>query len=97
MKIFIDLYQIKIHCITHQPIDFVSKEELDKCYLTVHNFVSFKSTIEINPSLNSTNSIYLKFNESSQDQNFHSYISSYNRPFLLELVQKSKNDCLCCN
>ena len=65
--------------IERSPIDYELKV-LDQCYLTVHNFISFKS----DAFLNST-------------QNFKTYIYSYTKPYLLELVQNSTKDCLCCN
>ena len=96
IKIFIDLNDIEKYCQTHRSIDFELKAELEKCYLTVHNFVSFNSTIEINPYSNLSEK-NIKLNESLQNQNFHTYISAYNKPFLIELIQNTKNSCLCCN
>ena len=93
---FIDLSEIEKYCKTHRAIDFELTEQLEKCYLTVHNFVSFNSTIEINPHSNSSET-NIQLNKSLQNQNFHTYISAYNKPYLIELIQHSKNNCLCCN
>jgi hypothetical protein len=69
------------------PIDYQIKD-IDDCYLTVHNFVSMNSTIE-EISANISHDIKNKFN-------FKTYIYSYTKPFLLELIQNSTKDCLCC-
>ena len=84
------------NCNSHKPIDYEVKE-LDQCYLTIHNFVSFNSKFEIQAKSNSSDSINVKFDNNSQIQSFHTYISSYNKPYLLELVQNANKNCLCCS
>lgn len=64
------------------PIDYIIKDNLDQCYLSVHNIISINTSLKNN---NWTNNY------------FHTYISSFTKPFLLELVQNSTQDCLCCN
>jgi hypothetical protein len=70
------------------PIDYQIRD-IDDCYLTVHNFVSINSTIE-EISANISHDINNKLN-------FKTYIYSYTKPFLLELIQNSTKDCLCCS
>ena len=77
----------RLETIERSPIDYELKV-LDQCYLTVHNFISFKS----DAFLNSRD--FFKYNTT---QNFKTYIYSYTKPYLLELVQNSTKDCLCCN
>ena len=62
------------------PLDYELKD-IDKCYLSVTNFVSLKSKY---------------WNYSKDDIEFKSYINGYTKPYLLELVQNSTHDCLCC-
>ena len=62
------------------PLDYELKD-IDKCYLNVHNFVTLKSK---------------NWNYSQNDIEFKSYIYGYTKPYLLELVQNSTHDCLCC-
>ena len=33
-----------LNCKDKQPIDYVLKEKLDECYISIHNFVSFNSS-----------------------------------------------------
>ena len=65
-------------------------EKQEECFITIHNFVKFNSTaiIEKSPGVND---VHWKTN-----QNFKTYIYSYTRPFLIELIQNSTQDCLCC-
>jgi hypothetical protein len=71
------------------PMDYQIKD-IKECYLTVHNFVSINSTIQDQISIKNSTDIVNKFD-------FKTYIYSYTKPFLLELVQNSTNDCLCCS
>ena len=66
------------------PIDSEIKANLEECYLTVHNFVSIKQI-----SQNGT--------ELKNQHNFKTYLYSYTKPYLLELVQNSTEVCLCCD
>src|SRR5882757_1685845 len=93
IKVDFDINDLRNYCKIHQPIDYILKEELDKCYLTVHNFVSLNSTIEVIQQ----NVSNINFKNYSQSEIFHTYISSFSKPFLLELVQNSTQDCLCCS
>jgi|SRR5882757_1110139 len=90
IKVVIDLNGLRNYCMSHQPIDYVLKEEFDKCYLTVHNFISLNSTL-----VQHKNDSNINFNNYSQK--FYTYISSFTKPFLLELVHNSTEDCLCCS
>src|SRR5882757_8210101 len=90
INVVIDLNSLRNYCINHQPIDYIVKEELDKCYLSVHNFISLNSTL-----VQQKNASTLNFNNNSQI--FHTYISSFSKPYLLELVHNSTEDCLCCS
>src|SRR5882762_11684511 len=62
-----------------QPLDYIIKD-LDNCYLTIHNFVSFNSTIN-------------NQNKMETSQSFKTYIYSYTKPYLIELIQNSSKDC----
>ena len=55
--------------------------DLNDCYLTIHNFVSIHN--------NQT------YNNFDQNLKFKSYIYSYTKPFLLELMNNISKDCLC--
>ena len=66
-----------------KPIDFEVKTSLDECYLTVHNFVTINQTLE-----NGT--------ETTNKKDLKTYIYSYTKPYLLELVQNSTENCVCC-
>ena len=63
------------------PVDYEIKN-IDECYLTVHNFITLKSS---------------DWNTSKDDLEFKTYVYSYSKPYLIELVQNSTHDCLCCN
>ena len=65
-------------------------EKQEECFITIHNFVKFNSTaiIEKSPGVNDVHW--------NTNQNFKTYIYSYTRPFLIELIQNSTQDCLCC-
>ena len=93
IKVDFDINDLRNYCKIHQPIDYILKEELDKCYLTVHNFVSLNSTIEVIQQ----NFSNINLKNYSQSEKFHTYITSFSKPFLLELVQNSTQDCLCCS
>ena len=67
-------------CQNELPIDYILKQDLDKCYLKIHNFVSIDSQAKDN----------------STQKNFKTYIYSYTKPYLIELVQNSTENCLCC-
>ena len=66
---------------TRQPVDYIIKD-LENCYLTIHNFVSFNSTLN-------------NQNKMETSQNFKTYIYSYSRPYLIELIQNTSRDCFC--
>jgi len=72
------------------PLDYELKA-MDECYLTIHNFVSFNTTAHVN-RFSSTDPIVWKNNQS-----FKTYIYSYTKPFMIELVQNATKDCLCCS
>ena len=82
----------KIHNGTHSkgPIDYIIKDEIDDCYLSVHNFISIEPIVQYNKS---QKSIFWKFNKSSE--NIHTYISTYTKPYLLQLIKNSSKDCIC--
>ena len=73
-----------------KQIDCEVKNIIDNCYLTIHNLISINTTIEnMNPNGIGKNI--------STKEKFKSYIYSYSKPYLLELIQNSTDDCLCCN
>ncbi len=73
------------------PIDFEAKYKLDECYLTVHNFISINfSSIEKNTNESGEN--YHTFKK----EYFKTYITSFTKPYLIELMQNTSKDCLCC-
>ena len=55
--------------------------ELEDCFLSIQNFV----TVRQNYSLCSKNEFDMK-----------TYASSFSSPYLIQLIQNSKRDCLCC-
>ena len=74
-------------------IDFDPLNEIKDCFLQIHNFVSLNTTLDITTT---NGSIGYKFDKNSNDQNFKTYIQSYSRPFILELIQNGTQDCVCC-
>ena len=78
--IYSDPINIKIEFINNTKANIT---DLDKCYLTIHNFVSIHQKN--------------KFGHSNDSINFKTFIYSYTRPFLLELIQNSTDDCVCCS
>ena len=70
--------------IIEKPIYYELKNINDNCYLTIHNLISINSTIG-------------NGNNISTNEKFKSYIYSYTKPYLLELIHNSTDDCLCCN
>ena len=97
IKISINVHEIDKYFKLHQRFDYETTQDLDECYLTIHNFVAFNSTFDIQQNTNFSESTNLFIKNFTQKQSFHTYISSYNKPFLLEMVQNATNDCLCCN
>lgn len=58
-----------------------SNVDIDKCYLSIQNFVTMR---------------YAKHNVSSEKQfDMQSYITSYSKPYLIQLLQHETKDCLC--
>ena len=94
-KVIFDLNEFKFKSGYSHPIDYIIKEDLDKCYLSVHNLVSFNTTIDL-ISRTTYGFKDIKIKNSSHKQSFNTYISSYTKPFLIELMQNSTKDCLCC-
>ena len=97
IQISFNVHEIDKYFKLHQHFDYETTRDLDECYLTIHNFVSFNSTFDIQPNANFSESTNINVKNVTQKQSFHTYISSYNKPFLLEMVQNATNDCLCCN
>ena len=85
-KISHDIAQINFHNVSNN----CEIERQEECFITIHNFVKFNSTaiIEKSPGVNDVHW--------NTNQNFKTYIYSYTRPFLIELIQNSTQDCLCC-
>ena len=86
-KISHDIAQINFHngsynCDVKRP---------EECFITIHNFVKFNSTAIMKKYPGTNDDVNWKTN-----QNFKTYIYSYTRPFLIELIQNSTQDCLCC-
>ena len=63
--------------------------KIEECFLTVHNFINFNSNV-----LSRNNKSF--DNILKNDQNFKTYVYSYTKPFLIELVQNATKNCLCC-
>jgi hypothetical protein len=87
------LFDINNQSQNQTPVDFILKDPLESCYLSVHNFVSFNTTLDL---LTNDSKSMFQLNQNLNNQNFKTYISSYTKPFLLELVQNSTDNCLCC-
>ena len=66
------------------------KNDSNQCYLTIYNLISIQTTID------EKNKSPKKYNISN-NKDFKAYIYSYSRPYLLEIIQNSTEDCLCCN
>ena len=59
------------------------RNDLKNCFLTIENFITVRQNY--NNSENFLNKFEMK-----------TYASSYTSPFLIELIQNSNRDCLCC-
>ena len=82
------------NCEIENPIDYQIRDSLDKCYLTIHNFIKINSSI-FQLNTNDSNE-KLNFTQNNQ-QSFNTYITSYSKPYLIELIHNSTEDCLCCH
>lgn len=60
-----------------------TNNDLKKCFLSIENFITVRQ--KYNNSQKFINEFEMK-----------SYASSYTSPYLIELIQNSKRDCLCC-
>lgn len=69
----------EIFKLDRQPIDYELKN-LDECYLTIHNFIRLPSWMIQN---------------NSNDFDFKTYIYSYTKPYLIQLINNNTNDCIC--
>ena len=63
---------------------------IEKCFLEVHNFIQLNSTAMIGENVSS------KAVNLVTDKSFKTYISSYTKPYLIELIQNSTKNCICC-
>lgn len=70
------------------PVD--CEFSLDKCYLEVHNFIQLNNTAFIESS-NGSNHLNIK-----NEKSFKTYVTSFTRPYLIELIQNTTQNCLCC-
>ena len=77
-----------------QPIDYILKEGLENSYLTLHNIISINNSLDFS-KINNSN--YVNIKNDKPINTFHTYITSYSKPFLLELIHNSTQDCVCCN
>ena len=58
-----------------------SNVDIDKCYLSIQNFVTMR---------------HFCHNVSKDEQfDLKTYISSYSKPYLIQLLQQETKDCLC--
>ena len=89
MNIILCLIFLKVenNCNDIKPVDYILKEDLDKCYISIHNFVSLNISLNLVAFSNKTNRFDIKFINGSEKQQFNSYISSYTKPHLMELIQ----------
>ena len=67
------------------PVDY-QLIPIEQCYLTVHNFIRFESMALFN------NQSEISF---KNNQSLKTYIYSYTKPYLIELIQNNSKDCLC--
>jgi len=95
LNIYIILYIKKFVILDkQQPIDYVLKEGFENSYLTIHNIISINNSLEFS-KINNSNYINIKYVKPMN--NFHTYITSYSKPFLIEMIHNSTRDCMCCN
>ena len=80
------LFYIQTHMINNeilkldgQPIDYELKN-LNECYLTIHNFIRFPNWMIQNKS---------------NDFDFKTYIYSFTKPYLIQLINNNTKDCIC--
>ena len=72
------------------PLDYIMKNDLENCYLTIHNFISLNTTLEYNKTIENENW------NLTNNEHFHTYITSFTKPYLIELINNNTKDCLCC-
>ena len=84
-KFFILVVNLIMLCIAFnigkKTYEMFKSNDIKEAFIQIHNFVSFK-----------------EFNNSTDNpikQSFKTYIYSYTKPFLLELINNSTDDCLC--
>lgn len=65
-----------------QLFAYHSESNLDKCFLSIENFVTVR---------------YQNTTERNATFDMKTFAHSYTSPYLIELITNSKNDCLCCN
>ena len=53
---------------------------LSDCFLSIENFITVRQ----------------RYNESTNEFELKTYARSYSSPYLIELIQNSRKDCLCC-
>ena len=80
--IFMKPITFKIEITNGTKEEVPKTHNMDSCYLTIHNFVSLNKFDE-----------YRNINEIIK---FKTFIYSYTKPFLLELINNATTDCICC-
>ena len=75
---------------SNQISNITDMKKPEDCFLTIHNFVKINFT--------SLFSKYIGANDVrwNTTQNFKTYIYSFTRPYIIELIQNSTENCLCC-
>ena len=68
--------------LTYIILTFDKRLDLENCFLSIENFVTVRQ--------NQSNFCTLN------DFDLKTFASSYSSPYLIELIQNSKNDCICC-
>ena len=76
--------------INTQKIIEYKNESFNDCFLSIHNFVSVKKL----ENTNKYNSTFTRRRE--YDFDLKTFITTYTKPYLIELLQQSKQDCICC-
>ena len=74
---------------THKTSEY-NQHSFNECFISIHNFVTVKKLRKSN-NYNSTTTRLREY-----DFDLKTFISSYSKPYMIELLQQSTKDCICC-
>ena len=63
IMLLIIFLKVETICNENKPIDYILKEDLEKCYLSIHNFISYNTSFDLVTIGNESNSFENQINE----------------------------------